>query len=166
MPTIPASVIASRIIQLAEVIDNDYQGKDVVFVGVLNGSVVFLSDVLRSVTIDPEIDFIKIHSYEGTEQKELHVHCDLTTNVTGRHVLIVEDIVDSGRTILKVIDLVQRQNPASIEVLCLLYRERKSELATRPKYIGYGVPEGFFVGYGLDMNGKGRGLSYLKTLVK
>jgi len=139
-----------------------------VLVGVLNGSFVFMADVVRSLTIDPEVDFIKAHSYQGTKSSGVvTTFSQLTVNITDRHVVVVEDIIDSGNTIAHVTNIIEQHNPQSIQTLCLLYRDSVSDtLKKKPRYVGYLVDRGFFVGYGLDMNGRLRGLSHVRTLTQ
>jgi|TARA_R110000824_G_scaffold381763_1_gene574655 hypoxanthine phosphoribosyltransferase len=165
MERITAHAIQIRIKQLASILDSDYKDKDLVLVGVLNGSFVFMADVVRSLTIDPEVDFIKAHSYQGTKSSGVVTTVSqLTVNITGRHVVVVEDIIDSGDTIAHVTNIIEQHNPQSIQTLCLLYRNTVKEMfKKKPKYICFSVGKGFFVGYGLDINGKRRGLRDLQV---
>jgi hypoxanthine phosphoribosyltransferase len=156
---LPESEILSNIKTLAERINQHYATLNPLFVAVLNGSFMFAADLLKEVTVSCEISFMKVSSYENTSSTgEVTELVGLKEDVAGRHLIILEDIVDTGNTVVKLLEMLGQRNPASIEIATLLQKPEclKHELSV--KYIGREIPNDFVVGYGLDYNGLGRNL--------
>ncbi len=158
--------IAQRVAQLAEQIAADYQYAELVIVGILTGSFVFLADLMRQLDRPCEVDFLQAASYgSGTVSSgEVAIGKDLTLSVTGKHVLLVEDIVDSGRTLTELVRLVENRKPASVKVCALLSKSARRELAVELNYIGFEIPDRFVVGYGLDYAQHFRNLPFIGVL--
>ncbi len=138
----------------------DYENKVPVFVGVLNGSFMFLADLVKEVTISAEITFVKVSSYDGDKSTEkVKKEFDLSMNLKGRDVIIVEDIVDTGITLRYLLDMIKKHNPTSVKVCTLLLKPKSlKENFEEIAYVGFEIPDEFVVGYGLDYNGLGRNL--------
>ncbi|HUH32407.1 MAG TPA: hypoxanthine phosphoribosyltransferase [Daejeonella sp.] len=138
----------------------DYDNRVPVFVGVLNGSFIFLADLMKEVTISSEVTFVKVASYDGDRNTgEIKKEIGLQMNLKDRDVIIVEDIVDSGATLRYIIDLIREQQPASVCVCTLLLKPKSlKEDIEEITYVGFEIPDEFVVGYGLDYNGLGRNL--------
>ncbi|PKA17719.1 hypoxanthine phosphoribosyltransferase [Leptospira haakeii] len=153
-------MIFSRVKELGLQIANDYQGKNPVFVCVLRGGIYFFSDLTKAVPILVELDFIQARSYLGTESTgNVELIKDLDSDIEGRDVLIVEDIVDTGRTLKFLISHILSKKPKSLEVASLLFKEGGEEDVGYPiKYIGWNIGKEFVIGYGLDYDGKFRNL--------
>lgn len=140
-------------------INADYKGKDVVFLAVLNGAFMFASDLMKTLDLDCEISFVKMSSYQGVNTTgKVEELIGLNTNVEGKEVVIIEDIVDTGNTIDKIISLLEDKATSSIKVCTLLYKPDAFIGVTRPDYVGFTIPNAFVVGYGLDYDEKGRNL--------
>jgi hypoxanthine phosphoribosyltransferase len=154
--------ILNRVKTLAESINQDYAGKPVVFVAVLNGSFMLASDLMKQIELECRIEFIKASSYTGTQStgniKEL---IGLKGDIAGHHVLIIEDIIDTGLTIDYIINSLKEKNPESIEVCSLLLKPEALQVDLKPKYIGFEVENKFLLGYGLDYDGFGRNLKHI-----
>ncbi len=149
--------LAKEIETLGEQISEDYKDGDLVFLSVLNGAFMFTSDLMKNITIDCEVSFVKMSSYSGVESKgRVDELIGLSGDLTGRDIMIVEDIVDSGLTIDKIISLLETSNAASIKVCTLLYKPDAFTGKKRPDYVGFSIPNAFVVGYGLDYDQKGR----------
>ena len=144
--------IQAKVKQLARKISSDYQGKDPVLVGVLRGSFIFMADLLREISIPVEVDFIAVASYNGGTKSSgvVRLNQDLSTGITGRHVILVEDIVDSGLTLSYLINNLKTRRPASLEVCTLLDKKDRRRAQVPVKYKGFNIPDKFVVGYGLD----------------
>lgn len=156
---ITAEEIQSEVRSLADQLNNNYAGKDLVFVSVLNGAFMFASDLVKNIQLDCEITFVKMSSYSGIESRgTVDELIGLSSDLSGKNVVIVEDIVDTGITIDKIIALLEAENPASVEVCTLLYKPDAFKGKKRPDYVGFSIPNAFVVGYGLDYNEKGRNL--------
>jgi hypoxanthine phosphoribosyltransferase len=149
--------IREKVKELAEEISKDYKGKNPVFVGILNGSIVFLADLIRELKVPVEIDFLKVRSYVGTESRDLEMKLDVE-DIEGRDIVLVEDIVDTGNTIDFLIKRLSKKKPNSIKVCALLDKPAKREVDVNVDYIGFTIPDLFVVGYGLDFNGRYREL--------
>tara|TARA_B110000305_G_scaffold241047_1_gene313593 strand:- start:6530 stop:7069 length:540 start_codon:yes stop_codon:yes gene_type:complete len=164
-PYLNADEIALRVKHLAEDLERDYASRKVLFVSVLNGAFMFTSDLMKALDLSLEISFIKVSSYEGMAStgkvKEI---IGLKNSVEGRHVIVLEDIVDTGTTAEKVLGLLNAQNPASLEICTLLFKKSEFKGNTPPKYVGFEIPNKFVVGYGLDYDESGRNLSELYQL--
>ena len=156
--------IQQRILELGREISRDYPDKNPVLVGVLRGSFVFLADLIRAVAIPLEVDFISVESY-GSQTKSsgvVRLLQDLNTNIKGRDVILVEDIVDTGITLSYLIDNLKTRNPASLVICALLdKKERRQKEPGILKYVGFTIPDKFVIGYGLDHAQQYRNLPYV-----
>jgi hypoxanthine phosphoribosyltransferase len=156
-----------RVRQLGAEISRDYEGRDLVLVGVLKGAVFFLSDLMRRIEIPCEVDFMAVASYGSATDSSgvVRILKDLDMPIEGRHVLVVEDIIDSGLTLQYLMRSLGARDPASLEVCALLTKpeRRKVELPTR--YVGFEIPNKFAIGYGLDHDERYRNLPYVAALV-
>ncbi len=150
---------------LGETIRQDYEGKTPILVGLLKGSVLFMGDLIKKIDTHLEIDFMDVSSYVGTKSTgEVQILKDLSGSVDGRHILIVEDIIETGTTLNSIINLIKSRNAASIEIVTLLDKPVNRKLHVDVKYIGTEIPDGFVVGYGLDFDEKYRNLPYIGLL--
>ena len=161
-----ADRIRQRIAELGGEITRDYAGRRPVLVGVLNGAVVFLADLMREIDLPLEVYMMSASSYEGTESTgsvEITKHLD--ADISGRDVILVEDIVDTGITLQRLLTDLQAENPASLEVCALLSKpsRRVADIPT-PRYIAFNIPDEFVIGYGLDYNQQYRNLPYIATI--
>lgn len=158
--------IASRIAALAAAIDADYADRDVLLVGVLKGAIFVMSDLARHVTVPVSMDFMACSSYGSstTSSGTVRILKDLDTDIEDRHVLIVEDIVDSGLTLDYLVKNLRSRKPASLEVLALLTKPSRREVELPIRYVGFEVPDVFVVGYGLDFAERYRGLRDIVAL--
>lgn len=149
--------IERKISTLADQINSDYAGKDVIFVAVLNGAFMFASDLFKKLNLECEITFVKMSSYQGTQTSGVVEELiGLTTNIENKEVIIIEDIVDTGHTINKIISLLEDKKPTSFKTCTLLYKPDAFMGQIKPEYIGFSIPNEFVVGYGLDYDQKGR----------
>ena len=156
-----------RVDELAQAVSADYQGKDLMLVCVLKGGVTFLTDLMRRITVPHEIDFMAISSYGGQRIESsgvVRILMDLHADIAGRHVLLVEDIVDSGRTMDYLLRALQARNPASLRVCTLLNKPCRRVVDVPLDYIGFDIPDDFVLGYGLDFDEKYRNLPYIGVL--
>ncbi len=144
--------LKTRIKELARTLNRDYRNKVPVFIGILNGSFIFFADLIREITIDCEVDFLKLSSYGDAKISSGNVRLlkDLNCQVTGRDIIIVEDIVDSGLSMQYIRDLILRQNPSSFRVVTLLYKPASVKTDIQLDYIGFTINPEFVIGYGLD----------------
>jgi len=163
---IDAGQIAEKVADLGARISHDYSGKDLLVVGILKGSFIFMADLVRRLSIPHKIDFMRVSSYGmGSESSgEIRVLLDLSTNVEGKHVLLVEDIVDTGITLSKVMDMLRTRNPASIGTCSLLIKPSRAKVPIKVNYPGFTIPDRFVVGYGLDCAECHRGLPFIGCL--
>lgn len=158
--------IQSRIKELAEIISKDYKNKIPVFIGVLNGSFIFMSDLVKNVTIDCEIDFFKLSSYgdEKISSGRVTLLKELNCDVNGRDLIIVEDIVDSGLSIKFIEELISHHHPTSMRVVSLLVKPNSLRYDVKIDYIGFEIPSKFVIGFGLDYAQKYRNLRSIYML--
>lgn len=158
--------IRRRLKELGEAITRDYRGKDLVMVGVLKGAFVFLADLVREVDLPLEVDFVAVSSYgdDTVSSGVVRIIKDLDLDISGRHVLLVEDIVDTGLTLRYLVDLLKARDPASLEVCALLNKPAARKVEVEIKYCGFDIPSLFVVGYGLDCAERYRHLPYVKAL--
>lgn len=158
--------ISERTKELGKSLSKQYAGKNPLFVGILKGSFVFMADLVRSVDIDCTMDFMSVSSYgNGTVSSgELKIKKDLSENIEGRHVIIVEDILDSGVTLGNLLELLKQRNPASLEIVTLLDKPSGRKVNVEPMMRGFVIPGGFVAGYGLDYAEKYRNLPFVGIL--
>ena len=156
--------LKARIKELGEEISRDYAGQEILAICILRGGVMFLTDLIRHIEPLVAVDFMGVSSYGvGTRSSEgqVRITLDLTTNIGDKHVLIVEDIIDSGNTLASVIEMLQTRHPASLEVCTLLNKASRREVDIPIKYCGFEIPDKFVFGYGLDMDEFYRNLPFI-----
>ena len=152
-----ANAIQTRIQELADQISRDYAGTRPLFLSILNGSFLFTADLIRGLRIDPEISFIKLASYQGMRSTgSVTTAIGLEVDLTGRDVILLEDIVDTGNTLAKFIPHLQQQQPRSVRIATLLHKAEATQHPLTLDYVGFVIPNKFVVGYGLDYDGWGR----------
>ena len=163
---VQADDLQHRVRELGEEISRDYAGRDLLLVGVLKGAVFFLSDLMRHIAVPCELDFMAVASYGSATDSSgvVRILKDLDVALEGRHVLIVEDIVDSGLTLQYLLRNLGARNPATMEVCALLTKPARLKVALEPRYVGFEIPNRFVVGYGLDHNERYRNLPYVAVL--
>lgn len=166
VPSITAEEIMTQVRRVASEINRDYEGESPLFLVVLNGAFVFAADLMREITLPAEVSFVKLASYDGLASTgTVREVIGLNTDITGRPVIIVEDIVESGITMAHMIDTLKRQNPKSIDICTLLLKPEKLEVRLDIRYVAMEIPNDFILGYGLDYDGLGRGLKDIYTLL-
>jgi hypoxanthine phosphoribosyltransferase len=156
--------LSERVIELGKEISRDYAGKKILAICILRGGVMFLTDLIRHIEVPVAIDFMGVSSYGvGSRQSDGHVRItlDLTTSIEDKHVLIVEDIIDSGNTLKSVIEMLRTRKPASLEVCTLLNKSSRREVDIPIKYCGFDIADKFVFGYGLDMDEYYRNLPFI-----
>jgi hypoxanthine phosphoribosyltransferase len=161
---IPEDQLQSRIAELGVEISRDYQGEELLLICILRGGVMFLTDLMRHITIPHTIDFMAISSYgAGARQSSgtVRITMDLSTDIRSRHVLLVEDIVDSGRTIASVIEMLETRHPKSLRICTLLDKAARREVPVALDYIGFDIEDKFVFGYGLDLDEYYRNLPFI-----
>ena len=163
---VQADDLQHRVRQLGEEITKDYEGRELLLVGVLKGAIFFLSDLMRQFYVPCEVDFMAVASYGSATDTSgiVRILKDLDAAIEGRHVLIVEDIVDSGLTLQYLLRTLQARNPASLEVCALLTKPDRRKVELPARYIGFEIPDRFAVGYGLDHAERFRNLPYIAAL--
>ena len=161
-----AEQIATRVQELGDEVSDAYPNGDLLVLGLLKGSFIFLSDLVRQVRRPLQVDFLVASSYGASTVSSGHVNLvyDPQAELEGRHLLLVEDIVDSGRTLSRVIEVLKERKPASIEVCALLDKHHATHLTHPPRFIGFDAPNEFLVGYGLDHAENFRHLPYIASL--
>ncbi len=165
VPSIAAEEILTQVRRVASEINRDYDGESPLFLVVLNGAFIFAADLMREISLPAEVSFVKLASYQGTASSgTVREIIGLNTDITGRPLIIVEDIVESGITMTHMIDTLKRQNPKSIDICTLLLKPQKLEVKLDIRYVAMEIPNDFILGYGLDYNGLGRGLKDIYTL--
>lgn len=160
------AAIQQRTREIARELDAEY-GDDVpLLIGVLNGAVAFMTDLMRAMTIPVEIDFMAVSSYGAATQSSgvVRILKDLDREIDGRRVIVVEDIVDSGLTLQYLIDVLQRRNPQDLRIVALLKKEKPGAIEVQVDKIGFAIPDEFVIGYGLDYAGQYRNLPYVAVL--
>lgn len=156
-PFISATEIEKRTIEIGKEISNKFAGEKPLFIAILNGAFVFAADLVRACNIPSEIAFIKLTSYHGLESSgTVKTIIGLDINIENRHIVIIEDIVDSGRTMHHFINDLKQKKPASISLATLLIKPGALQFPIKPEYIGFEIPTKFVIGYGLDYDGLGR----------
>jgi hypoxanthine phosphoribosyltransferase len=163
--SIPESEIKARVKAVAEQLSKDLEGKNPLFLAVLNGSFIFAADLMRGMTIPCEISFVKLASYQGTTSTgKVKEVIGINEDISGRTVVIVEDIVESGQTMKRMIETLGTRNPASVLICTLFFKPEKLEEDLKLDYVAFEIPNDFIVGYGLDYDQAGRGLKDIYTL--
>jgi hypoxanthine phosphoribosyltransferase len=165
---ISAAEIKEKIDELGRAISRDYSGKYPLVVGILKGASVFMADLIRAMSIDVQIDFMAVSSYGASSKSTgvVRILKDLEQNIEGRHVLIVEDIVDTGLTLNYLLEILKARGPASVRVCTLLDKPSRREINVPVDYNGFSIPDEFVVGYGLDYREKYRNLPEIYVLKK
>jgi hypoxanthine phosphoribosyltransferase len=163
---IEADALQARIAELGVEISREYEGRDLLLVGVLKGAVFFMADLMRELTIPCEIDFMAISSYgAGTDSSGVvRILKDLDENIAGRDVLVVEDIIDSGLTLSYLMRSLKARKPASLEVCALLTKPERREIEVPVRFVGFEIPNKFVIGYGLDFDERYRNLPFVAVL--
>jgi len=164
---VTAEQIEARVTELGAQLSRDYEGKDLIVVCLLRGGIIFTADLLRHMSIDPEVDCMSLSSYgvgQYASSGNVRVHLDLRTNIEGRHVLLVEDIVDSGRTLAHVLNMLRTREPASLRVCVLLDKKMRREVPVQVDYSGFDVPDKYVFGYGIDIDEHCRCLPFIASV--
>jgi hypoxanthine phosphoribosyltransferase len=163
---IDQQTLQTRIDELGEEISSDYAGRDLLLIGVLKGAVFFMADLMRRLTVPCEIDFMAISSYGAATDSSgvVRILKDLDINIEDRHVLVVEDIIDSGLTLSYLIRNLEARNPASLEICALMTKPERREIDVDVRYVGFEIPNRFVIGYGLDFAERYRNLPYVGVL--
>jgi len=163
---IDRETLANRVAELGAEVSADYEGRDLLLIGVLKGAVFFMADLMRHLTVPCEVDFMAISSYGAATDSSgiVRILKDLDINIEGRHVLVVEDIIDSGLTLSYLIRNLESREPATLEVCALLTKPSRREIDVPVRYVGFEIPNKFVVGYGLDFAERYRNLPYVGVL--
>ena len=163
---IDEETLRGRIVELGEEVSADYAGRDLLLLGVLKGAVFFMADLMRHLTVPCEIDFMAISSYGASTDSSgvVRILKDLDINIESKHVLVVEDIIDSGLTLSYLMRNLEAREPASLEVCALLTKPVRREIEVPVRYVGFEIPNRFVVGYGLDFAERYRNLPYVGVL--
>jgi hypoxanthine phosphoribosyltransferase len=163
---IEPDVLSARVAELGAEISVDYQGRDLLLIGVLKGAVFFMADLMRKLTIPCEVDFMAISSYGASTDSSgvVRILKDLDINIEGRHVLVVEDIIDSGLTLSYLMRNLESREPATLEICALLTKPDRREIDVPVRYVGFEIPNRFVIGYGLDFGERYRNLPYVAVL--
>ena len=159
--------ICAEIKRVAESINWDYKGKRPILLGVLNGCFMFASELMRNLDIECEISFVKLSSYQGTETTgEVRQLLGLTESIEGRDIIVIEDIVDTGLTMQKMLETLAKSNPSSVEIASLFVKPARLQVPVEVKYAAFTIPDRFIVGFGLDYDGLGRNLPDIYDVVE
>jgi hypoxanthine phosphoribosyltransferase len=163
---VESDALQRRVRELAAEVSEDYAGKDLILIGVLKGAIFFVADFMRALDMQCEVDFMAVASYGSSTKSSgvVRILKDLDAAIEGRHVLIVEDIVDSGLTLQYLLRNLAGRNPASLEVCALLLKPSSRKVDMEPRYVGFEIPDKFVVGYGLDYAQRYRALPYVAVL--
>ncbi|MEO5984571.1 MAG: hypoxanthine phosphoribosyltransferase [Ferruginibacter sp.] len=165
-PYLSSRQIDEQVSRLAQEINRDYDAKRPLFIGILNGSFMFASDLFKFITIEAEISFIKLASYKGTRSTgHVITSIGLDESLKDRHVIILEDIVDTGKTLSEFLPQLYDQQPTSLKIAALLHKPDALKHPLKIDYLGFNVPDKFLLGYGLDYDGLGRNLKEIYQLV-
>lgn len=166
-PYLTEEMIRKRIREIAGQINADYAGKRPVFIAILNGSFIFAADLFKELHIDVEVCFIKLASYKGTRSTgQVLTAIGLDTDIFGKDVVIIEDIVDTGKTLSEFLPQLQHQQPASLKIVALLHKPDATVFPIPIDYLGFAIPNKFVVGYGLDYDGLGRNIPAIYKLAE
>ena len=154
--------LQTRIREMGNQISEDYKGKEIVIVSILKGAIFYTVDLMKNLKPEVVLDFMKVSSYEGTESTgTINIKQDLTMDIEGKHVLIVEDIIDTGRTLKKLKEELLKRNPASLKITCLMYKKERIVVELEADYVCFDIPNKFVVGYGFDIDDKYRNIPYV-----
>ncbi|MCI8384685.1 MAG: hypoxanthine phosphoribosyltransferase [Clostridia bacterium] len=157
--------LEKRIEEMGKQIYKDYQGKEIVFIGILKGSVMFMTELAKNIKSNVILDFMDVSSYEGTESTgNVKINKDIRNSIEGKDVIIVEDIIDTGRTLTAVREYLKQKNPNSIRIATMLSKPSRRIMELNVDYIGFAIEDKFVVGYGLDYNEKYRNLPYIGAI--
>ncbi len=166
VPYLSSSEIDVQVQRVADEINRDYAGKKPLFIAILNGAFIFAADLFKKINIEAEICFIKLASYKGVKSTgKVITAIGLDTDLYGRDVIIVEDIVDTGKTLFQFLPQLEHQNPASLKVASLLHKPEACVHSIKIDYLGFTIPDKFVLGYGLDYDGLGRNIKEIYQLV-
>lgn len=164
-PYLTSTDLDAAIQKMADQINNDYQDKNPLFIAILNGSFIFAADLFKKITIPAEISFIKLASYKGTKSTgNVVTAIGLETDLYDRHVVVLEDIIDTGKTLSEFLPQLSHQQPKSLKVCTLLHKKEATKYQINIDYLGFEIPNLFVVGYGLDYNGFGRNLDQIMQI--
>jgi hypoxanthine phosphoribosyltransferase len=163
---VSAEDVERRVAELGAEISRDYEGRDLVLVGVLKGAVVFIADLIRHLTVPCELDFMAVSSYGSSTDSSgvVRILKDLDASIEGRDVLIVEDIIDSGLTLQYLLRTLRARAPRTLEVCALLTKPERRRVDLPTRYVGFEIPNRFAIGYGLDLDQRYRNLRYVAAL--
>lgn len=165
VPFLPEALILEKVKELAAQLNKDYSGKTPLFISILNGSFMFASDLFKELTLEAEICFIKLASYKGTKSSgQVVTAIGLDIDITGRHVVILEDIIDTGKTMNEFLPQLRNQQPLSLKIAVLLHKPDATVFPVSIDYCCFSVPNKFLLGYGLDYDGLGRNIRELYQL--
>lgn len=158
--------LAAKCDELAQIIDQDYAGKELVLVGILKGSFMFMADLARRTTIPLELEFMSVSSYGTSTESSgvVRILKDLDNDIKDKHILLVEDIIDTGNTLAYLIDYLNARGAASVEIICLLDKPARRKKMLNVKYVGFVIPDAFIIGYGIDYAEHYRNLPFVATL--
>jgi len=166
-PFLTVEQIQNKVRELAARISEDYEGKELLTVGLLRGAFMFFSDIVRHIQVPMDIDFLIVSSYFKTQTTgEVKIHADLRENIKDRHVLLIEDIVDTGLTLKYIKDMLLRRDPASLKICAFLDKKARRRVDIHLDYVGFEIPDEYVVGYGLDYENKFRNLPYIAIFKK
>jgi hypoxanthine phosphoribosyltransferase len=164
-PYLNQSIIGEAIERIANQINQDYSEKNPLFIAILNGSFIFASDLFKKINIPAEISFIKLASYQGTKSTgNVITAIGLETDLYDRNVIVLEDIIDTGKTLSEFLPQLEHQQPKSLKVCTLLHKKTATKYPVTIDYLGFEIPDLFVVGYGLDYNGYGRNLDQIMQI--
>jgi hypoxanthine phosphoribosyltransferase len=155
--------IAERVLELAEIINKDYEGEDILLVGILKGASVFVADLMRKIKADTNIDFMSVSSYGNSTESSgsIKILKDLDVDIKGKNVLVVEDIIDSGVTLKNLVETLETREPKSLKLCTLLDKPQRRKTDVKVDYVGFVIEDKFIVGYGIDYAEKYRNLPYI-----
>ena len=163
---VPEEDLQRRVRELGLEISRDYEGRDLLLIGILKGAIPFLADLMRELTVDCEVDFMAVSSYGSATDSSgvVRILKDLDASIEGRHVLLVEDIIDSGLTLHYLLKNLSARSPATLEVCALLTKPERRRVDLPIRYVGFDIPNRFAIGYGLDHGQRYRNLRYVAVL--
>lgn len=166
-PFLTREQIREKIIQMAEKITLDCLGKEIIAIGILKGSFMFFADIIREIKVPVTVDFMIASSYlKTTSTGDVKIHSDIKEDISGRHVLLIDDIIDTGVSLNHIRERILSKGPASLKICCLLDKKERRLVDVPVDYIGFEVPNNFLVGYGLDYDNKYRNLPYIAIFKK